>query len=516
MKGSVIENPEAVGLRRSWRNAGAPTSGASGTLYNRADPGDILIDTTNKKIYVNTNTKASPTWSQILTAGVAFTGDLAITGDVGITGDIDVGSEDVSVDQGRFVYLDGQDGAEYITSDTAGDLMINATTNINLAIGGTDEVRLTATVLSPATSDGVALGSATLMWGDLFLASGAVINFNNGDVTITHSANVLAFAGGTSYTFDVAILPSATDGAALGSATVMWSDLFLASGGVINFNNGNMTITHSAGDLAVAGGTLTTAGIIVGTVATGIDFTGTYTGNCIDFTDITIDHTGSNGPCMIRAGTYASPVANADEDQSGMIRLYGETSADGSSYDRGVFVCLKTTGIKGIFPIAGLAEVLAQTGNGPTKVQAAQFICHLNSATAKLAALGGDSTAGMYGGWFKITANEGATTASGSRAAPIWIDNQLYGSNINAGMEEYGIFATTGGSKPKAFIGFETTSSGWTNLLYFDETAYDQDPIFSTGTCKVDASKDSTGTIKIDLNGTTYYIGYWAAADLTS
>ena len=48
------------------------------------------------------------------------------------------------------------------------------------------------------------------------------------------------------------------------------------------------------------------------------------------------------------------------------------------------------------------------------------------------------------------------------------------------------------------------------------ETAYDQDPIFSTGTCKVDATKNSTGTIKINLNGTAYYLGYWAAADLTS
>jgi len=197
----------------------------------------------------------------------------------------------------------------------------------------------------------------------------------------------------------------------------------------------------------------------------------------IDFSSVTYVPGGSNGACLIRAGTYASPLTNSSASQSGLMRLYMETSADGSSYDRGIFVCLKTTGIKGIFPIAGLAEVLAQAGNGPTKVQASQFICHLNSATAKLAALGGDATAGMYGGWFKITANEGATTASGSRAAPIWLDNQLYGSNINAGMEEYTIFSTTGGSRPKAWAGFETTSSGWNNLFYFDETAYDQLPL---------------------------------------
>lgn len=108
--------------------------------------------------------------------------------------------------------------------------------------------------VQPSSSDGAALGTGTVMWSDLFLASGAVINFNNGDVTVTHSANTLAFAGASSgYTFDAAPLPATSDAAALGSATLMWSDLFLASGAVINFNNGDVTVTHSANTLAFAG-----------------------------------------------------------------------------------------------------------------------------------------------------------------------------------------------------------------------------------------------------------------------
>jgi len=270
--------------------------------------------------------------------------------------------------------------------------------------------------------------------------------------------------------------------------------------GLLDFTSG---IYIAADSCTVGIDVNATTGIDIGTCTTGIDFTGTYTGNCIDFTDVTIDHTGSNGPCLIRAGTYASPLANADEDQSGLIRLYMETSADGTSYDRGIFVCLKTTGIKGIFPISGLAEVLAQSGNGPSKVQACQFIAHLNSPTAKLAALGGDSAAGMYGGWFKITANEGATTAAGSRAAPIWLDNQLYGANINASMEEYTIFSRTGGSQPKAWAGFETTSSGWDQLLYFDETMAAAEPFVATG-CTI-AEGDSP-YLKVLVNATQYGI----------
>jgi len=67
-------------------------------------------------------------------------------------------------------------------------------TALQFLVAGTKEVDLTATALSPATTDGNALGTTALMWSDLFLASGGVINFNNGDVTITHSAGALAVA----------------------------------------------------------------------------------------------------------------------------------------------------------------------------------------------------------------------------------------------------------------------------------------------------------------------------------
>jgi len=65
-------------------------------------------------------------------------------------------------------------------------------------VAGVNEVRLAANILSPVTSDGIALGTASLMWSDLFLASAGVINFNAGNMTITHtSAGLLTVAGGT-------------------------------------------------------------------------------------------------------------------------------------------------------------------------------------------------------------------------------------------------------------------------------------------------------------------------------
>ena len=50
--------------------------------------------------------------------------------------------------------------------------------------------------ITPAADDTGGLGTASLKWADLFGASGFVLNFNNGDVTITHSSNLLTLAGG--------------------------------------------------------------------------------------------------------------------------------------------------------------------------------------------------------------------------------------------------------------------------------------------------------------------------------
>lgn len=47
----------------------------------------------------------------------------------------------------------------------------------------------------PNVSDSGALGTPIKMWADLFLASGGVINWNNGTYTITQSSTTLAFSG---------------------------------------------------------------------------------------------------------------------------------------------------------------------------------------------------------------------------------------------------------------------------------------------------------------------------------
>src|SRR3990167_11448732 len=90
-------------------------------------------------------------------------------------------------------------------ADATNQLHFNVPTGAGFEFSVNDvaELVLNATNLQPGANDGLALGVSGTAFADLFLASTAVINFAAGDVTITHSANTLAFAGATSgYSFD--------------------------------------------------------------------------------------------------------------------------------------------------------------------------------------------------------------------------------------------------------------------------------------------------------------------------
>ncbi len=229
------------------------------------------------------------------------TGNVQINGDLEVAADLLAGS------------LNSLDGNNFITvaNGTGG--------NITFSPGTATGLVLTEKTMTPSSSDGAALGTTSSMWSDLFLASGAVINFNNGNISLTHSAGVLTLSdqnpGATGPTFEIyqdsvspavsdvvgtllfsgkdsaankqnyaqqfvtitdptsasedatitwgvvvagtmtselvltntALTPFTNDGIALGSTSLSYADLFLASGGVINFANGNATLTHSTG-----------------------------------------------------------------------------------------------------------------------------------------------------------------------------------------------------------------------------------------------------------------------------
>ena len=54
----------------------------------------------------------------------------------------------------------------------------------------------------PEENDGATIGTTSLQFSDVFLAEGAVINFDNGDATITQTGNTIAVAGTTGTSFE--------------------------------------------------------------------------------------------------------------------------------------------------------------------------------------------------------------------------------------------------------------------------------------------------------------------------
>ena len=123
----------------------------------------------------------------------------------------------------------------------------------------------TASEITVTNGSGVA-GNPTLSFPASMTFAGKTIadlgtvttaDINGGTIDGAVIGGASAAAGTfTTLTVNTNANPDANDGAALGTGALGWSDLFLASGAVINFNNGNMTITHGAGTLDVVGGLL--------------------------------------------------------------------------------------------------------------------------------------------------------------------------------------------------------------------------------------------------------------------
>jgi len=241
-----------------------------------------------------------------------------------------------------------------------------------------------------------------------------------------------------------------------------------------------------------------------GSPATGISFNSTNSGSAIDLSGASIDPDGSSGPAFIKLGSYASPYDyGADDEQSGVFRIY-TTCSGTASYDRCAFFYTEETSSKGGFPMAALVEV-NNTGTGPTKVQAGQFIAHLGaqSAGATLPTIGVDSTAGFFGLWCKVTSANDSVQDSGSLVAALWVDNVMYGSNNGT---EYGIYSTAASLKPDGWAGFHNWASGYDQLFYFDDTYTN-----GAGTCvTTDASPtNQTARIRVWYDGTQYYLSLY-------
>ena len=113
-------------------------------------------------------------------------------------------------------------------------------------------------------------GGTQLQGGGSFTLSGSELSLNatgvNGiTLDANHGSGNISLQAGASGTIianrqfitNIGIVPDANDGAYLGTTTLAFSDLFLAEGGVINWDNGDATLTQAGDVLTLAGASFT-------------------------------------------------------------------------------------------------------------------------------------------------------------------------------------------------------------------------------------------------------------------
>lgn len=166
--------------------------------------------------------------------------------------------------------------------------------------------------------------------GTITLADNAVPKGSSGNlvassmtddgVAVTIAENVIVTGTSTltgATALGAKIAPSANDGAPLGDTTHNFSDLFLATGAVINYANGNVAVTHSSGILTMGTGEMriTSAGTNTASVIT--------VGSTSTLTNKTLTSPAINTP-TINSGA-ALGATSTEIDQFNDVSAYQES-----------------------------------------------------------------------------------------------------------------------------------------------------------------------------------------------
>jgi hypothetical protein len=200
------------------------------------------------------------------------------------------------------------------------------TARIPFAAGTSAAAGTTASVAYSQTNDNNTglYFPATDQWG---LVAGGV-------ATITSTATKVTLPVAVDFTGAAA--PTSDDGAALGATGQKWSDLFLASGAVINWNSGNATQTHSAGTLTTAVTTFAITGALTVSTTAAITGNATFAGTVAVTGTLAAGATtvtgalAASGDFAIATNKFTVASASGNAAVAGTLAVTGATTATGA------------------------------------------------------------------------------------------------------------------------------------------------------------------------------------------
>lgn len=397
-------------------------------------------------------------------------------------------------------------GTTTITSgSTTNVLYNNAGVLGEYTVSGTGTVVALATaptLTSPVINTGVS-GTAFGTGVPTFLLTPSSANLASA-ITDETGTGALTFA--TSPTFTTSILAAANT-ANIGSTTTGWANLYMASGGVLNFGNGDVTITHSTGALAFGGsasvlatftGTsgnnaVTVVGVTSGkafvansvTSGTGFQSTAISTGTGIDVAvtgaGLGVRVTTSNANAGTATAFYSTGTQTMASDVTASLILLDNTKTMTAAATRTV-----SANLLKIAPTYSITGTLASIYNltGATATVARTISNASSSASSGLTVTGdvlvlsntlGSNTNAVTDSSHILTLNQAYASASGDVLS---IVNSGTGAYINAGSTAF-VVSKAGHI---TLEGVTSTGATGTGKFVFDGTPTLVTPILGVAT----------------------------------
>lgn len=215
------------------------------------------------------------------------------------------------------------------SSAPSNGIYLPAANTLGFAVNSAAEVQLTSAAFSPAVSDGNALGTTSLMWGDLFLASGGVLNWNNGDVTFTHStglitSNARITSPSISFSSTSGIIGTTTNDSAPSGSVGEYQLSDIPPGSAVSLTTATAktvtSISLTAGEWDVrglvqfTGGATTTVSALVGSIST--------TNNNLGANDFRYTTTFSSGTPFNFVNPITAPAPSSRIQLTGTTTIY--------------------------------------------------------------------------------------------------------------------------------------------------------------------------------------------------